>query len=99
MYKTWQSNLDGVKIYNYTVLLSYPNASDPNYIAIVSADGVESDLSQKVEKILSPDQNDSTVVNPFNAYSPSGVIVVSHLEKHFIIDDKYMVKKKWWLSN
>lgn len=75
MYKTWQSNLDGVKIYNYTVLLSYPNASDPNYIAIVSADGVESDLSQKVEKILSPDQNDSTVVNPFNAYSPSGVIV------------------------
>lgn len=85
MYKTWQSSLHGAKIYNYTVLLSYPNASDPNYISIMSADGVESHQSEKVEKILSPDQNDSTVVNPFNAYSPSGVIVVSYLE-NIILD-------------
>ncbi|XP_044128515.1 putative N-acetylated-alpha-linked acidic dipeptidase isoform X1 [Bufo gargarizans] len=75
IHNTWKSSLHGSKIYNYTVLLSYPNASDPNYVSILSADGVESDLSAKVEKILSPDQNDSTVVNPFNAYSPSGVIV------------------------
>ncbi|XP_063296558.1 N-acetylated-alpha-linked acidic dipeptidase 2-like [Pelobates fuscus] len=75
IYKTWKSSLNGAKIYNYTVLLSYPNSTDPNYVAIVSSDGTESDISDKVEKILSPDQNDSTVVNPFNAYSPSGVIV------------------------
>ncbi|KAM3918010.1 glutamate carboxypeptidase 2-like isoform 2-T2 [Leptodactylus fuscus] len=75
IHNTWKSSLDGSKIYNYTVLLSYPNASDPNYVAILSPDGVESDISDKVEKILSPDQNDSTVVNPFNAYSPPGVIV------------------------
>ncbi|KAM9294419.1 putative N-acetylated-alpha-linked acidic dipeptidase [Gastrophryne carolinensis] len=75
IYKTWQSSLHGAKIYNYTVLLSYPNASDPNYVSILSEDGAESDQSQKVEKILSPDQNDSTVVNPFNAYSSSGVIM------------------------
>ncbi|KAG9481062.1 hypothetical protein GDO78_010353, partial [Eleutherodactylus coqui] len=75
IHNTWKSNLHGSKVYNYTVLLSYPNASDPNYVSILSADGVESNLSDKVEKILSPDQNDSTVVNPFNAYSPSGVIV------------------------
>ncbi|XP_075049255.1 putative N-acetylated-alpha-linked acidic dipeptidase [Mixophyes fleayi] len=75
IHKTWQTSLHGAKIYNYTVLLSYPNASDSNYVSILSVDGIESDLSEKVEKILSPDQNDSTVVNPFNAYSPSGVIV------------------------
>ncbi|XP_063803909.1 putative N-acetylated-alpha-linked acidic dipeptidase isoform X2 [Pseudophryne corroboree] len=75
IHKTWQASLHGAKIYNYTVLLSYPNASDPNYVSILSDDGTESDLSEKVEKILSPDQNDPTVVNPFNAYSPSGVIV------------------------
>ncbi|XP_053330467.1 putative N-acetylated-alpha-linked acidic dipeptidase [Spea bombifrons] len=75
IHKTWQTSLDGSKIYNYTVLLSYPNASDPNYVSILSSDGTESDISDKVEKILSPDQNDPTVVNPFNAYSPAGVIV------------------------
>uniref|UniRef100_A0A8C5QH91 glutamate carboxypeptidase II n=1 Tax=Leptobrachium leishanense TaxID=445787 RepID=A0A8C5QH91_9ANUR len=75
IYQTWQSSLHGAKIYNYTVLLSYPNSTDPNYVAIVSSDGVESDVSEKVEKILSADQNDPTVVNPFNAYSPAGVIV------------------------
>ncbi|KAG8560818.1 hypothetical protein GDO81_015143 [Engystomops pustulosus] len=71
----WKSSLHGAKIYNYTVLLSYPDANDPNYVAILSENGVESEVSDKVEKILSPDQNDSTVVNPFNAYSPPGVIV------------------------
>ncbi|KAM4690072.1 glutamate carboxypeptidase 2-like [Rhinophrynus dorsalis] len=75
IYKTWQSSLNGAKIYNYTVLLSYPNSSDPNYVSILNTDGSESDISDKVEKILSPDQNDPTVVNPFNAYSPAGVIV------------------------
>ncbi|KAM4662502.1 putative N-acetylated-alpha-linked acidic dipeptidase [Discoglossus pictus] len=75
IYGKWQSSLNGAKIYNYTVLLSYPNSTDPNYVSILSSDGSESDLSDKVEKILSPDQNDPTVVNPFNAYSPSGIIV------------------------
>ncbi|XP_069805762.1 N-acetylated-alpha-linked acidic dipeptidase 2-like [Dendropsophus ebraccatus] len=75
IHNTWKSSLHGSKIYNYTVLLSYPNATDPNYVSILSSDGVESDISAKVEKILSPDQNDSTVVNPFNAYSPAGIIV------------------------
>ncbi|XP_053545574.1 glutamate carboxypeptidase 2-like [Bombina bombina] len=75
IHKKWQSSLNGAKIYNYTVLLSYPNASDPNYVSIWSPNGTESELSEKVEKILSPDQNDPTVVNPFNAYSPAGVIV------------------------
>ncbi|XP_077118676.1 putative N-acetylated-alpha-linked acidic dipeptidase isoform X2 [Ranitomeya variabilis] len=74
IHSTWKSSLDGSKIYNFTVLLSYPNASDPNYVAILSDDGTESDISDKVEKILSPDQNDSSVVNPFNAYSPPGII-------------------------
>ncbi|XP_068107993.1 putative N-acetylated-alpha-linked acidic dipeptidase [Hyperolius riggenbachi] len=74
IYKTWQSSLHGARTYSYTTLLSYPNASDPNYVSILSDDG-ESEISQKTEKILTPDQNDSTVVHPFNAYSPSGVIV------------------------
>ncbi|XP_030070036.1 glutamate carboxypeptidase 2 isoform X2 [Microcaecilia unicolor] len=70
-----QSYLDGVRIYTYNVLLSYPNASDPNYIAIQWENGTETEQSAKKEKILSPDQEDPTVVTPFNAYSPAGEIL------------------------
>nr|XP_033808392.1 putative N-acetylated-alpha-linked acidic dipeptidase isoform X2 [Geotrypetes seraphini] len=71
----WESYLDGVRIHTYNVLLSYPNASDPNYVAMQWENGTETEQSAKKEKILSPDQEDPNVVNPFNAYSPAGDIL------------------------
>ncbi|KAJ1102638.1 hypothetical protein NDU88_000087 [Pleurodeles waltl] len=75
IHDTWKRDLDGARIYTYTVLLSYPNASDPNYVSILQEDGSEMEESVKSEKILSPEQDDPSVVNPFNSYSPAGVVV------------------------
>ena len=74
---TWkEQGLDYVTTDTYNVLLSYPNLSDPNYVYLLDADGNEVYRSQKYEKILSPDQNHSNVVPPFNAYSPAGNVLV-----------------------
>ena len=71
--------LDSIETKTYNVLLSYPKQDDPNYIAIISEDGTESDKSQLQEKVINPEQNDPDVVDPFNAYSPSGEPEVSYL--------------------
>lgn len=77
IFNEWKSHLDSARIYPYSVLLSYPNASDPNYVAVQLENGTEADVSAKVEKILNPDQEeDPTVVNPFNAYSLPGTVMV-----------------------
>ncbi|XP_069494506.1 N-acetylated-alpha-linked acidic dipeptidase 2-like [Ambystoma mexicanum] len=75
IYNTWKMNLDSARNYIYTVLLSYPNASDPNYVSILQEDGTEVEESAKREKVLRMGQNDPTVVNPFNSYSPAGVVL------------------------
>lgn len=76
IFNEWKSHLDSARIYPYSVLLSYPNASDPNYVAVQLENGTEVDVSAKVEKILNPDQEeDPTVVNPFNAYSLPGTVM------------------------
>ncbi|XP_039258717.2 putative N-acetylated-alpha-linked acidic dipeptidase [Styela clava] len=61
-----------VEIHPYKVLLSYPNKTDSNYVAIMTKTGNEVFKSQPKEKILDESQNSSDVVNPFNAYSPAG---------------------------
>jgi len=77
IYDTWtQQGLDCVTSDTYNVLLSYPNRSDPNYVSLLDADGREVYRSQLFEKILSPDQNHSDVVPPFNAFSPPGDVKV-----------------------
>nr|XP_009859433.1 putative N-acetylated-alpha-linked acidic dipeptidase [Ciona intestinalis] len=69
----WKANgLDNVVSYPYNVLLSYPKQGDSNYVAIVAADGTESDISQRKELVIDPEQNDPDVVDPFNAYSAAG---------------------------
>ncbi|MGH0181030.1 UNVERIFIED_CONTAM: hypothetical protein FKN15_005786 [Acipenser sinensis] len=76
IFNEWKSHLDSARIYPYSVLLSYPNTSDPNYVAVQLENGTEVDVSAKVEKILNPDQEeDPTVVNPFNAYSLPGTVM------------------------
>ena len=60
----------------YEVLLSYPNKTDPNYIQLRNGTAVLHE-TQLEELILSPDQNHTDVVPPFNAYSPAGDVEVS----------------------
>jgi len=77
--KRWKaSGFNSVRIYSYDVLLSYPKQNDSNYIAIVDPiTKAESEISQRKEKIIDPEQNDPNVVDPFNAYAKAGDIEVS----------------------
>ena len=69
----WKSSgFDSVRVYPYEVLLSYPEQNNSNYIAVVDQNGVESDVSQRKELVIDKEQNDTNVVDPFNAYSKAG---------------------------
>nr|XP_015205974.1 PREDICTED: putative N-acetylated-alpha-linked acidic dipeptidase [Lepisosteus oculatus] len=74
VFNEFKKHLDSARIFSYKVLLSYPNATDPNYVAVQLENGTEVEVSAKVEKVLGQDQDDSTVVNPFNAYSRPGIV-------------------------
>ena len=74
--KWTSSGFDSVRVYSYDVLLSYPNQTDSNYVAVVDTNGVETDISQRQELVIDPEQNDPNVVDPFNAYSSGGIIEV-----------------------
>ncbi|XP_035675043.1 putative N-acetylated-alpha-linked acidic dipeptidase [Branchiostoma floridae] len=73
IYDKWQDyGLDVVKRVPYTVLLSYPNNTTDSYVSILTNTGDEVEKSAPREKAIIPQQNDSDVTRPFNAYSPSG---------------------------
>ncbi len=64
---------DKVELVNYSVLLSYPNTSNPNVLQLKGGDGLllyNGNTAQ--EPPLTPGENDSNVAPPFNAYSGSG---------------------------
>ena len=94
LYDTWtRQGLDYVTTDTYDVLLSYPNRSEPNYVSLLDAAGRTVHRSQLSEKTLSPDQNHSDVVPPFNAYSPPGHVHVraSPHSSHFPFSAIYTV--------
>ena len=71
---------DEVELVNYSVYLSYPNPDKGNVLQLLGPTGdvvYEADTSK--EPSLTPGENDSTVVPPFNAYSGDGNATVSHL--------------------
>ena len=70
----WQHEacLDQVHIYPYDVLLSYPDIRSPNKIVIKDENDQDIFTTQLFEKVLDPDQNQTDVIPPFNAYSASG---------------------------
>lgn len=73
LHQMWTAQgLDHVTKVTYEVLLSYPNATDPCRIYILDSSDTVIYETQEVEKILSPDQNRSDVVPPFNAYAQAG---------------------------
>ena len=61
----------------YEVMLSYPDKNNPNRIELQDGSGQELFTTQIEEKILRPEQNQSDVVPPFNAFSATGQPKVS----------------------
>lgn len=68
---------DSAELKRYDILLSYPNK--PGKVSLLSQNGSQLVSSKPYEKILDPAENDSRVVSPFNAYSPSGNVKVIKL--------------------
>ncbi len=79
LYQQWQAyGFDDVKLYNYSVLLSYPDKSNPNILQIRDPSGlVDYNAGIAEEPPLTSGENDSNVVPPFNAYSGVGNASVS----------------------
>ena len=68
----FQSYLDAVEVFPYDVLLSFPNDTDKNYVAIVDQNGIETRKSNPVEKPVTEFEQNAAVVSAFNAYAPAG---------------------------
>lgn len=85
-------NLDKVVVKNYSVLLSFPDDKNPNYIEVVQTNN-SSDKKKRVV-FSSLTSTNETKDAPFAAYSPSGDVTVSFSSfKHFhlkhIINNTY----------
>ena len=72
-----QHGFDHVALTPYDVLLSYPNMSNLNFVELLDADGKQVYKSELTEPILTPDENQTGVVPPFNAYSAPGDVKAS----------------------
>ena len=79
---TWWNSygFDSVSVYNYTVLLTFPNKSSLNVLNIVSSNDfnhVLFEANTTLEKPLAPGEDNPNVVPPYNAYSGIGAANVS----------------------
>lgn len=79
IYQEWQQyRFDSVGLFNYSVLLSYPNTTHPNTLTLRKANGeriYDSHVAQ--EPPLTPDEKSPGVAPPFTAYSGYGNVTVS----------------------
>ena len=74
--KEWKkSGFDKVELKKYDVLLSYPERE--GMASIKNDNGTTLFTAQIKEKVLQPDENNSDVLPPFNAYSGSGNVTVN----------------------
>ena len=77
----WNSyGFDSVNMYNYTVLLTFPNKSSLNVLNIVSSNDFSHVLfkaNTTKEKPLVDGEDNPNVVSPYNAYSGIGTVNVS----------------------
>lgn len=73
----WEkAGLDSVTLTPYNVLLSYPNMSDLNFVELLDGNNRTVYKSNLTEAILTPEENKTNVVPPFNAFSYPGDIKV-----------------------
>ncbi|KAH3853007.1 hypothetical protein DPMN_095530 [Dreissena polymorpha] len=71
----WENaGLDHVTLTPYNVLLSYPNMSDLNFVALLDENNNTVYKSNLTEAILTAEENTTNVVPPFNAFSYPGDI-------------------------
>jgi len=68
----WESYLDEVEVFPYDVLLSFPNETDKNYVAVVHPNGSETRKSNPDETPVTKNEENTNVVSAFNSYSPPG---------------------------
>ena len=57
--------------------------SDLNYVQLLNENNTEEYKSPLREAVLRPDENDTDIVPPFNAYSGTGTVEVSTNEQSF----------------
>ena len=72
-----EAGLDHVTLAPYNVMLSYPNMSNLNYVELLDGNNATVYKSNLTEPILTPEENKTNVVPPFNAYSPPGDVQVN----------------------
>ncbi|CAH1266289.1 NAALAD2 [Branchiostoma lanceolatum] len=75
--QTWlEQGLDTAHVAPYHVLLSYPDPDKPSYVALLDSNDDEMFRTAPREPSLDldPPANISSVVPPFAAYSPSGIV-------------------------
>ena len=66
------------EFHKYDVLLSLPDPEKNNYVAVFnSSSGNKVFQNMRMERILEPQENDSTALPPFLAYSKNGEVKVS----------------------
>lgn len=71
----WEKvGIDHVTLTPYKVLLSYPNMNDLNYVELIDENNATIYKSNLTEPVLTPEENKTDVVPPFNAYSAPGDI-------------------------
>lgn len=73
------------QVYEYNVMLSYPNASNPNYVAVKGPDGTIYDKSDIYEPVASPDEHKDEIPPTFNAWGDSGheeVRCMAYFDEH-----------------
>ena len=74
----WKEHgIDHVTLTPYQVLLSYPNMSDLNYVELLDEKGDQKYKSNLTEPFLTPEENKTGVVPPFNAFFWHGDIKVT----------------------
>ncbi|XP_021008075.1 aminopeptidase NAALADL1 [Mus caroli] len=71
-WKDTATGLDSAKTYEYRVLLSFPNAEQPNSVEVVGPNGTIFHSFQPFEKNLTGEQAGPNVLQPYAAYAPPG---------------------------
>ena len=95
IYNQWigfKPAFDNVQLINYSVLLSYPNASNPNVLQLMQGSEVIYEARINQEPPWTPGENDSRVAPPFNAYAGSGAASVSPSLHYFAFDKHILLK-------
>ncbi|XP_070577810.1 N-acetylated-alpha-linked acidic dipeptidase 2-like isoform X2 [Ptychodera flava] len=69
-----KAGVDSVEIHPYDILLSYPDLDNPNKVQILDENDTVIFTTHLYETPLTPDENVTGVIPPFNSYAPNGTV-------------------------